>query len=89
MLSVGKKSLILTITKIITLLVSLIVSMLLSRYATLEEYGTYSQLLIAVNLFTSIFMLGLPNSTNYFLVKYTLLYFTDFCLYEYFLPISN
>ena len=35
-------------------------------------------------------LLGLElGGLNYFLVKYTLLYFTDFCLHEYFLPISN
>ncbi|MHA6967270.1 oligosaccharide flippase family protein [Glutamicibacter bergerei] len=42
---------------------------LLSRTRTLEEYGTYSQLLLVGNLTASIFMLGLPNSVNYFLGK--------------------
>ena len=32
-------------------------------------------------------LLGLElGGLNYFLVKYTLLYFTDFCLHEYFFP---
>lgn len=44
-------------------------AMLLSRFRTLEEYGTYSQLLLVTNLFTIIFILGLPNSINFFLAK--------------------
>ena len=59
----------LTITKVLTLLISTVTSMLLARYRSLEEYGTYSQMLIVINLCTSIFMLGLPNSLNYFLVR--------------------
>ncbi len=43
--------------------------MLLSRFRTLEEYGTYSQMTLVINLFTTIFMLGLPNSLNYFLAN--------------------
>lgn len=59
----------LTASKVITALVSLASAMLLSRFRTLEEYGTYSQLLLVINLFSSIFMLGLPNSINYFLAR--------------------
>ncbi len=43
--------------------------MLLSRFRTLEEYGTYSQIMIVITLFTSIILMGLPNSTNYFLAR--------------------
>ena len=43
--------------------------MLLARFRTLEEYGTYSQMLLVINLFASIFMLGLPNSINFFLAR--------------------
>lgn len=64
---IGTDALILTIAKIITMLIGLISSMLLSRFRTLEEYGTYSQILLVISLATSLFMLGLPNSTNYFL----------------------
>ena len=73
--SINKQNLIhkdvskLTIAKIITAIISLVTSMLLSRYRTLFEYGTYSQMLIVINLFSSVFMLGLPNSLNYFIVR--------------------
>lgn len=59
----------LTISKVITLCITMVTTMLLSRFRTLEEYGTYSQILMTINLFASIFMLGLPNSVNYFLGK--------------------
>ena len=64
---IGANALTLTAAKIITLLIGLVSSMLLSRFRTLEEYGTYSQILLVISLATSLFMLGLPNSTNYFL----------------------
>lgn len=43
--------------------------MMLARFRTLEEYGTYSSLLLVINLFISLLMLGLPNSINYFLAR--------------------
>lgn len=65
--SIGKDTLILTTSKFIVLLISLVTTMLLSRFRSLEEYGTYSQLLISINLVTTFFVLGFPNSLNYFL----------------------
>ena len=65
----GHSALHLTAAKVITVLISLISSMLLSRFRTIEEYGTYSQLTIAITLATSLVMLGLPNSINFFLAK--------------------
>jgi len=59
----------LTFAKIFTLLISMITAMLLSRFRTLEEYGTYSQLLLVVNLAITVFMLGIPNSINFFLAQ--------------------
>lgn len=59
----------LTASKIITMTISMISAMLLSRFRTLEEYGTYSQLLIVISLVSSIFMFGLPNSINFFLAS--------------------
>lgn len=59
----------LTTSKIITMTIQLVIVMLLSRFRTLEEYGTYSQLLMVVNLVTTIAMLGLPNSINFFLAR--------------------
>lgn len=41
--------------------------MLLSRFLSVAEYGTYSQLLLVVNITLAILMFGLPNSINYFL----------------------
>jgi O-antigen/teichoic acid export membrane protein len=67
--SIGKSALLLTATKFINLLIGMATAMLLSRFRTLEEYGTYSQLLMAVTLFTTIFVVGLPSSINFFLVK--------------------
>lgn len=65
--TIGKNAAVLTASKIITTLISLVSTMLLSRFRTLGEYGTFSQILIVINLATALFMLGLPNSTNYFL----------------------
>lgn len=67
--SLGNDALKLTISKIITITISMITSMLLSRLRTLHEYGTYSQILLVTNLMTSLLMLGLPNSINYFLAR--------------------
>ncbi len=66
---IGRSALHLTVAKIITILMSLVSSMLLSRFRTVEEYGTYNQLTIAITLAASLFMLGIPNSINYFLAK--------------------
>ena len=66
----GKDSLKLSISKIMVLLVTMVTSMLLSRFRTLSEYGTYSQILLVVNLFISMFSLGIPNSINYFMIKF-------------------
>ena len=65
----GKSAAILTLSKIFTLVITMISAMLLSRFRTLTEYGTYSQLLLVINLATAFFTLGLPNSTNYFLAR--------------------
>lgn len=59
----------LTTSKIITMIISMLSAMLLSRFRTLAEYGTYSQLLLVIDLVTTIFMLGLPNSINFFLAR--------------------
>lgn len=59
----------LTVSKITVMCINVATSMLLARFRTLEEYGTYSQLMLTINLFTCIFMLGLPSSVNYFLAR--------------------
>ncbi len=59
----------LTLSRAFTLVINLVATMLISRYRTTEEYGTYSQLLLVISLFSTIFLLGLPNSINYFLSR--------------------
>ena len=66
---IGTDVVILTVTKVITLCVSLITAMILTRYATYIQYGTYSQMILVVNLAASLLMLGLPYSINYFLSR--------------------
>ncbi|MGM0877156.1 MAG: oligosaccharide flippase family protein [Bacillota bacterium] len=67
--SVGEDALKLTASKLITTAISFVTVMLLARLLSLEEYGTYAQLLLVTNVMTSIFMLGLPFSINYFLAR--------------------
>ncbi|MDP9739959.1 UNVERIFIED_ORG: O-antigen/teichoic acid export membrane protein [Bacillus sp. B2I3] len=67
--SLGRDAMKLTTSKVITVVISLSTVMLLSRFLTLEEYGTYSQIIMITNLITSLLMLGLPNSISYFLAR--------------------
>ena len=67
--SLGGEAVRLTTSKVLTMLISLATGMLLSRFRTFEEYGTYSQMLLVINLFVSLLMLGLPNSINFFLSR--------------------
>ena len=67
--SLGGDAVRLTLSKVISLCITMVCTMLLSRFRTVEEYGTYSQLLLVINLFSSLFMLGLPSSINYFLAR--------------------
>ena len=66
----GWDALKLTIFKIFSSVIIMLNAMLLSRFRTLEEYGTYSQLILVINLSTTIFLIGLPNSINYFLSSF-------------------
>lgn len=68
-INIGKSAAILILTKAVTVLLSLVISMLLSRFRTIEEYGTYSQIMIVVSITTTMFTLGLPNSINFFLAR--------------------
>ncbi|GEM02101.1 Membrane protein involved in the export of O-antigen and teichoic acid [Halolactibacillus halophilus] len=67
--TIASDALKLTTSKIITMVLSMLAAMLLSRFRTLEEYGTYSQLLLVINLITTVIMMGLPNSINFFLAR--------------------
>lgn len=66
---IGIDALVLTGAKIATTLINLVVVMLLARFRTLEEYGTFSQIMLTINLIVAIIMMGLPNSINYFLAS--------------------
>lgn len=68
-ISIASNAVTLTTSKIINLIIQMVVTMLLSRFRTLEEYGTYSQILIVINLTTTIFMFGLPSTINYFIAR--------------------
>lgn len=65
--TVGKSATVLTLAKIATMVITMVTSMLLSRFRTLEEYGTFSQMNLVVTLIVTALMLGLPHSINYFL----------------------
>lgn len=67
--SLGSDALQLTMSKMVVLLISMVTGMLLSRFRSFEEYGTYSQIIMVITLATTIVMMGLPNSLNYFLAK--------------------
>ncbi len=67
--SLGADATLLTFSKIATSAIAMVMTMLLSRFRSLEEFGTYKQILMIVNLVTSVLMLGLPKSLNYFLAR--------------------
>jgi len=67
--SIAQDSAKLTFSRLIVTMISMLTAMLLARFRTLEEYGTYSQILLVINITNALFMLGLPNSINYFLAK--------------------
>lgn len=65
--SLGADVSLLTVSKIAVSAMSMIMAMLLARFRTKAEMGTYNSILIVINLATSLLMLGLPQSLNYFL----------------------
>lgn len=67
--TVGGDALKLTASRLITAAISFVSVMLLSRLLSLEEYGTYSQLLLVTNVMSTLLMLGLPFSINYYLAR--------------------
>ena len=67
--SLGTDAVFLTVSRMMVAVIGVVTSMLLARFRTLEEYGTYSQILMATELITTLFLLGLPNSINYFLAR--------------------
>lgn len=67
--SVGKDALLLTASNFMVSIIGVITSMLLARFRTLGEYGTYSQIIMVTDLVSTILLLGLPGSVNYFVAK--------------------
>ena len=64
-------TLFLTISKIITLFISILITMLLSKQLSLYDYGTYSQGVLIVSIFSSLTILGLTDAANLFFNKYS------------------
>lgn len=67
--NIGKNASLLTLSRALVMIIQIFNAMILSRYRTLEEFGTFSQLSMSVSLATTIIIMGLPSSINYFLVK--------------------
>ena len=67
--SIANSATVLSVSKFTVLIISIVIAMLLSRFLTLEEFGTYSQIHLVINIVTTIFLLGLPNSINFFLAS--------------------
>ena len=58
-----------TTSKIIVACISLLSTMLLSRFRSLTDYGTYSELIIMTNIISTGLFLGIPNSITYFVPR--------------------
>lgn len=67
--NIAKDSFILTFTQFMTLAVNMINAMLLSRFRTLGEYGTYSQVMSVCTIIITFFSAGFSQCINYFLGK--------------------
>ncbi len=67
MANIGSSASLLTISRMLTLSLTILTAAFLSRYLSLAEYGTYSELRVITSLAVSVFALGLPNSINYFI----------------------
>lgn len=65
--NIGKDSLILTVSQFVVLGVNMLNVMLLSRFRTLEEYGTYSQIIMVCTIVITFFSAGFSQCINYFL----------------------
>lgn len=67
--SLGGDALVLTLSNFTVSLLGVVTSMLLSRFRTLTEYGTYSQIIMVTDLVSTILLLGLPGCVNYFIAR--------------------
>ena len=66
---VATDSLKLSIAQIVSLAISMINIMLLSRFRSVEEYGTYSQMLMVSAIIVTFFASGFAQCINYFLAN--------------------
>lgn len=67
--TMGSDVVMLTISNFMVSIIGVITSMLLARFRTLHEYGTYAQIIMITDLVSTILLLGLPGSVNYFIAK--------------------
>ena len=68
--SLKREASLLAVCKMANLVVTMLATMLLSRFRTLDEYGTYSQILSVITLVTTLLLLGIPNAINYFYPRF-------------------
>ncbi len=66
-MSIKKNSMLMVFSKFLKAFLDIFSIMLLSRYLMVEQYGFYRQFIISDQIIISIFALGLPASTMYFL----------------------
>lgn len=64
---IAADSLKLSIAQTVSLLINMIIVMLLSRFRSVEEYGTYSQMLMVSSIVVTFFASGFAQCINYFL----------------------
>ena len=55
--------------RVVTLVLGLLITRLLSGHFSLQEYGTYSQVMLLVSTISSITMLGMMDGVNFFFCK--------------------
>ncbi len=67
--NIGADAALLSFSKVAQSGMGMVITMLLTRTYTPTDLGTYHQILMVINLVTSLLMLGLPKSLNYFLAR--------------------
>ena len=66
---IGKKALLTSISKSVKHVSVFLLSILLARYLTLDDYGSYLQVMLIANMAIYISLMGVPSSVYYFLNK--------------------
>ena len=65
----GKKALLTSISKSVKHVSVFLLSILLARYLSLDDYGTYIQVMLIANTAIYLFLMGIPSSVYFFLVR--------------------